>query len=263
MVIHDNRDRHGENFKPEVSWTLEGEATLLLKEDPPSPATTGVVTAIVAIVAAITSDTMPAKHTQTKIDTQKKVWGNYSGRRHCSSTHNNEDSTFFKSAYPKEQKSYRKQNKTNPRRAKSYRNKTKQKIREGQSHTEFFLKKYPRKFADDIRAERRDLLLRLHGIVCCDRSFAGNGNISSERSAGTLCFGASASRQRLQPHPCGRQHQSGTLSGGFGGSLIGCNPQIRIRPQKKSARPFVKAGLPRRTDPFHKKGLPSSEFRPS
>jgi hypothetical protein len=62
---------------------------------------------------------------------------------------------------------------------------------------------------------------------------------------------------------CGREHQSGTLSGGFGASLIGCNPQIRIRPQKKCARPFVKAGLPRRTDPFHKKGLPSSEFRPS
>jgi hypothetical protein len=52
---------------------LEGEAALLLKEDPPSPATTGVVTAIVAIVAAITSDTMPAKHKQTKIHTHKKV----------------------------------------------------------------------------------------------------------------------------------------------------------------------------------------------
>jgi hypothetical protein len=64
---------------------------------------------------------MPAKHKQTKIHTHKKVWGNNSARRHCSSTHNNEDSTFFKSAYPKEQ------NHTE--------SKTKQ-IREEQNHTE-------------------------------------------------------------------------------------------------------------------------------
>lgn len=139
MVMHDNRDRHGENFKPEVSWTLEGETALLLKEDPPSPATTGVVTAIVAIVAAITSDTMPAKHTQTKIDTNKKVWGNNSARRHCSSRHNNADSTFFKSAYPKEQNHTENKTKQNPRRAKLYRNKIKQKSEKGKVIQNSFL----------------------------------------------------------------------------------------------------------------------------